>query len=87
MKHLLATIGYPQYGFPWIDVDDRVYAWDGALLSNTPIREVMAASPSKDKNIFVVENYPKKIGKLPSNMSEVPCSIHVKVFPVIYSLI
>jgi NTE family protein len=31
----------------------------------------MAASPSKDKNIFVVENYPKKIGKLPSNMSEV----------------
>jgi NTE family protein len=30
----------------------------------------MAASPSKDKNIFVVENYPKKIGKLPSNMSE-----------------
>ncbi len=71
MKHLLATIGYPQYGFPWIDVDDRVYAWDGALLSNTPIREVMAASPSKDKKIFVVENYPKKIGKLPLNMSEV----------------
>jgi hypothetical protein len=33
----------------------------------------MAASPSKDKKIFVVENYPKKIGKLPSNMSEVPC--------------
>ena len=71
MKHLLATIGYPQYGFPWIEVNDRLYAWDGSLLSNTPIREVMTASPSKDKNIFVVENFPKKIGKLPSDMSEV----------------
>jgi NTE family protein len=71
MKHLLATIGYPQYGFPWIDVGDGVYAWDGSLLSNTPIREVMVSSPSNDKNIFIVENYPKKIDKLPSNMTEV----------------
>ncbi len=71
MKHLLATIGYPQYGFPWVEVSDGTFAWDGSLLSNTPIREVMVASPSKNKNIFVVENYPKKIEKLPVNMSEV----------------
>ena len=71
MKHLLATIGYPQYGFPWIEVNDGMYAWDGSLLSNTPIREVMTASPSNDKNIFIVENYPKKIDTLPSNMTEV----------------
>jgi NTE family protein len=71
MKHLLATIGYPQYGFPWIDVGDGIYAWDGSLLSNTPIREVMVSSPSNDKNIFIVENYPKKIDKLPTNMTEV----------------
>ena len=71
MKHLLATIGYPQYGFPWVDLDDGTYGWDGSLLSNTPIREVIAASPSKDKNIFIIENYPKKIDKLPTNMSEV----------------
>jgi NTE family protein len=71
MKHLLATIGYPQYGFPWIDVGDNVYAWDGSLLSNTPVREVMVSSPSNDKNIFIVENYPKKIDKLPTNMTEV----------------
>ncbi len=51
MKHLLATIGYPQYGFPWVEVSDGTFAWDGSLLSNTPIREVMVASPSKDKNI------------------------------------
>jgi NTE family protein len=71
MKHLLATIGYPQYGFPWVEVSDGKFAWDGSLLSNTPIREVMVASPSKNKNIYVVENYPKKIEKLPANMSEV----------------
>jgi NTE family protein len=71
MKHLLATIGYPQYGFPWVEVSDGTFAWDGSLLSNTPIREVMAASPSKNKNIFVVENYRKKIEKLPANLSEV----------------
>ncbi|HEU5461399.1 MAG TPA: patatin-like phospholipase family protein [Nitrososphaeraceae archaeon] len=71
MKHLLATIGYPQYGFPWVEVNEGMYAWDGSLLSNTPIREVMMASPSNDKNIFIIENYPKKIDKLPSNMSEV----------------
>jgi len=71
MKHLLATIGYPQYGFPWVKVDDGKFAWDGSLLSNTPIREVMVASPSKNKNIFVVENYPRRIEKLPANMSEV----------------
>ncbi len=71
MKHLLATIGYPQYGCPCVEVSDGTFAWDGSLLSNTPIREVMVASPSKNKNIFVVENYPKKIDELPANMSEV----------------
>jgi NTE family protein len=71
MKHLLATIGYPQYGFPWVKVSEGKFAWDGSLLSNTPIREVMVASPSKNKNIFIVENYPRKIEKLPANMSEV----------------
>jgi NTE family protein len=70
-KHILASSGYPIYGFPWIEVEDNVYAWDGSLLSNTPVREVIYASPRNDKNIFIVENYPRKIQKLPSNMTEV----------------
>jgi NTE family protein len=70
-KHILASSGYPIYGFPWIEVADNVYAWDGSLLSNTPVREVIYASPRNDKNIFIVENYPRKIHKLPSNMTEV----------------
>jgi NTE family protein len=70
-KHILASSGYPVYGFPWVEVEDDVYAWDGSLLSNTPVREVLYASPRNDKNIFIVENYPRKIQRLPSNMAEV----------------
>jgi NTE family protein len=70
-KHILASSGYPIYGFPWIEVEDNVYAWDGSLLSNTPVREVIEVSPRNDKNIFIVENYPRKIQRLPSNMAEV----------------
>jgi len=70
-KHILASSGYPIYGFPWIEVEDNVYAWDGSLLSNTPVREVIYTSPRNDKNIFIVENYPRKIHKLPSNIAEV----------------
>jgi NTE family protein len=70
-KHILASSGYPIYGFPWVEVEDGVYGWDGSLLSNTPIREVIYVSPRNDKNIFIVENYPQKIDRLPSNMGEV----------------
>ena len=35
-KHLLSTSGYPSDNFPWTEVDEGVYAWDGGLLSNTP---------------------------------------------------
>ncbi|HYF99395.1 MAG TPA: hypothetical protein VD815_04830 [Candidatus Saccharimonadales bacterium] len=70
-NHLLATSAYPNYGFPWIEVDNGVYAWDGSLLSNTSVREVIASSPRNDKHIFIVENYPRVIDRLPSNMIEV----------------
>jgi len=70
-KHILASAGYPLYGFPWVEVEDGVYAWDGSLLSNTPIREVIYSSPRDDKNILIVENYPRRIDRLPSNMIEV----------------
>lgn len=70
-KHILATSAYPLYNFGWIEVKDGVYAWDGSLLSNTPLREVIAASPIRDKRICIVENYPKNIETLPKNMPEV----------------
>jgi NTE family protein len=70
-KHILATSSYPLYNFRWIEVDEGVYAWDGSLLSNTPLREVLEASPIKNKRIFLVENYPKKVDTLPENIPEV----------------
>jgi NTE family protein len=75
LKHLLASVGYPNYGFPWVEVEDGVYGWDGALLSNTPMREVIMQSPSYDKNIFIIENYSREINELPSDMTEVQARI------------
>ena len=70
-KHILAATGYPSYYFPWVEVEKGVYAWDGSLLSNTPLREVIDASPVKDKRVFLVENYPKRCDVLPDNLLEV----------------
>jgi len=70
-KHILATTGYPRYYFKWTEVEKGVYAWDGSLLSNTPLREVIEASPSKDKQVFLVENYPRFSDRLPGNLLEV----------------
>jgi NTE family protein len=70
-KHILATTSYPRYHFRWVEVDEGVYAWDGSLLSNTPLREVIDASPAKDKRVFLVENYPRYSERLPDNLLEV----------------
>jgi NTE family protein len=70
-KHILATTGYPSYYFRWVEVETGEYAWDGSLLSNTPLREVIEVSPVKDKQVFLVENYPKKCDTLPDNLLEV----------------
>jgi NTE family protein len=70
-KHILATSAYPLYNFPWVKIGDGVYAWDGGLLSNTPLREVIDASPVNDKRIAIVENYPKRVNALPKNLLEV----------------
>ena len=80
-KHILATSAYPLYNFPWIEVEEGVYAWDGGLLSNTPLREVLDASPINDKRIFIVENYPKNIDSLPKNLPEV----HHRARDIIFS--
>ncbi|MFL6435540.1 MAG: hypothetical protein ACJ71O_17630 [Nitrososphaeraceae archaeon] len=70
-KHILATSAYPLYYFPWIEVEEGIYCWDGSLLSNTPLREIIDASAVIDKRIFIVENYPKNIDRLPDNLPEV----------------
>ena len=70
-KHILATSAYPSDNFPWVELEEGVYAWDGALLSNTPFSECIDASPVIDKNLFIVENYPMRIERLPDNLAMV----------------
>ena len=70
-KHILATSAYPSDNFTWIELEEGVYAWDGALLSNTPFSECIDASPLIDKRLFLVENYPMRVDRLPDNLAEV----------------
>jgi NTE family protein len=80
-KHILGASGYPSYNFPWVEVEKGLYAWDGSLLSNTPLREAIDASPVYDKRIFLVENYPKRIDVLPRDLPEV----HHRARDIIFS--
>lgn len=68
--HLAACAGFPFYGIKWTEKDGR-YLWDGALLSNTPLREVIDASPKKDKIVYIVNLFPHIQEELPYNMIDV----------------
>ena len=68
--HVLASAGYPFYGISWTQKSGK-YLWDGTLLSNTPLREVINASPKYDKKVYVVDLFPKDHPEIPNNMFEV----------------
>lgn len=68
--HILASAGYPFYGISWT-VKSGKYLWDGTLLSNTPLREVINASPKHDKKVYLVDLFPKNHPEIPNNLMEV----------------
>jgi NTE family protein len=70
VDHLAACAGFPFYGIKWTEKDGR-YLWDGALLSNTPLREVIDASPKKHKKVYIVNLFPHIQDDLPQNMMDV----------------
>jgi NTE family protein len=65
--HLVACAGYPFYGVGWTEKDGK-YLWDGALLSNTPLREVINSSPKHDKKVYIVNLFPRVQEEVPENM-------------------
>jgi len=65
--HLAACAGFPFYGIAWTKVDGR-YLWDGSLMSNTPLREVIHASPKCDKRVYLVNLFPARQDSLPENL-------------------
>jgi len=67
--HIMASAGYPFYGISWTKKDGK-YLWDGSLLSNTPLREAIEASPILDKDVYIVSLFPRRQESLPKNMIE-----------------
>jgi NTE family protein len=68
-ESLVACAGFPFYGIAWTEKDGR-YLWDGSLLSNTPLREVIDASPKHDKFVYIVSLFPHHQDTLPENMAD-----------------
>jgi NTE family protein len=68
-RHLVACAGYPFYGISWTKVNGH-YLWDGSLMSNTPLREVINASPQNYKRVYMVNLFPKHQEKLPESLSD-----------------
>lgn len=69
VDHILSSVGFPFYGLEWTEKDGK-FLWDGSLMSNTPLREVINASPKSDKNVYIVSLFPRNHDELPQNMSE-----------------
>jgi NTE family protein len=68
-EHVLSSAGYPFYGISWTKVGNK-YLWDGTLLSNTPLREVIDASPTCDKRVIIANLFPRGQEDMPKNMME-----------------
>ena len=70
IEKIVACAGYPFYGIKWTESDGR-FLWDGSLLSNTPMLDVIHASPKYDKEYYIVDVFPREQKELPRNMIEV----------------
>jgi NTE family protein len=66
---IIACVGFPFYGIGWTKIADR-YLWDGSLLSNTPLVEVIDASPVLDKKVYIVNLFPHSQQEVPNDMLE-----------------
>lgn len=67
---IVACAGYPFYGLKWTENEGK-YLWDGSLLTNTPMLEVVRRSPKMDKKFYIVDVFPRQQKELPTNMLEV----------------
>jgi len=69
VDHIIGSIGFPFYGIGWTQKDGR-YLWDGSLLSNTPLVEVINSSPVLDKKVYIVNLFPRYKKEIPNDMLE-----------------
>jgi NADPH-dependent 2,4-dienoyl-CoA reductase/sulfur reductase-like enzyme/predicted acylesterase/phospholipase RssA len=66
--HIIASGSLPP-GFPWAVIDGKHY-WDGGIVSNTPLDQVIELCGSTGKKVYMVNLYPSK-KPLPRSMIEV----------------
>ena len=67
--HLVASGSLPP-GFPWTTIDGRHY-WDGGIVSNSPLDQVVERCGLADKKVYIVNLYPGKNRRLPGDLIEV----------------
>jgi NTE family protein len=67
-EHFMASGALPP-GFPAVEIDGEYY-WDGGLVSNTPLTEIVGESQHKDALVFQVDLWSSK-GTLPGDFLDV----------------
>uniref|UniRef100_UPI0032B268F1 DUF3734 domain-containing protein n=1 Tax=uncultured Aquincola sp. TaxID=886556 RepID=UPI0032B268F1 len=67
-EHFMASGALPP-GFPAVEIDGESY-WDGGLVSNTPLTEVLADTPRRDTLAFQVDLW-SATGPLPANLYDI----------------
>ena len=67
-EHIMASGALPP-GFPAVEIKDRFY-WDGGLVSNTPLIEVLSHTPRRDTLAFQVDLWSAD-GPRPHNILDV----------------
>jgi NTE family protein len=67
-EHVMASGALPP-GFPSIEIDGRHY-WDGGLVSNTPLQQVLIRGAAVDTVVFQVDLF-NSHGEIPGNLEEV----------------
>ncbi len=70
VDNIVAGASYPFYGIRWTEKNGK-YLWDGSLLTNTPMMDVVKASPMIDKKFYIVDVFPRSQKEIPENMFEV----------------
>ncbi|MGF6966929.1 NTE family protein [Paraburkholderia sp. WC7.3g] len=67
-EHFIASGALPP-GFAAVEIDGQFY-WDGGLMSNTPLYEVLQSTPRRDTLAFQVDLW-SAIGPVPDNITDV----------------
>ncbi|MDE2609931.1 MAG: patatin-like phospholipase family protein [Burkholderiales bacterium] len=67
-EHFMASGALPP-GFPAVEIDGEYY-WDGGIVSNTPLQQVLTAEPRKNALIFQVDLWSAR-GALPTDLPSV----------------